>query len=303
MNGIVDGLSVVEDLCGVQMCMPPKVAVPKPGPCKGSKRGPARSVVSKVVGNKPPTARPLGVAAARKRLEGIYGERLHITGSGKEINQHIKELANVPAGMHDTVNRYFNNVHPNTGGIYIGVGPVTEISPGGKELQGVQPRGWTKGKTFAQVAGVFIGKYGEVVIGSGLPSGSTSGSAHELAHALDVASRTGAVPISVSKRQPWRDVMNTVYASPDLLLKPYYTPTVNPTGWLSEAFAESLAAWAKVHRRGADEQVQAILGALGANKPGRQPSPAVTDAVKDMIAMFEYMAGSDGYERGAALLH
>ena len=43
--GVLDGLAVIEGLCGltVQACMPPAVPVPKPGPCPG-KRGPGGAV-------------------------------------------------------------------------------------------------------------------------------------------------------------------------------------------------------------------------------------------------------------------
>lgn len=236
----------------------------------------------------------LKAEAARERLEGLYGDRLHISGSSDEIDRYTRDLATIPDPLHQLVNRYFaTKPQDREPGIHIGLGPVTEVSAQARTRENEPPRGWSKGKTFANVGGVFLGDVGQVVIGSGLPSGSLSRAAHEFGHAVDSAARSPAEPRKLSAREPWRDAMELINASSALTLNPYYSPDTNATGWLSESFAEAFAAWSKV----ADDpsrtvKVLAVINALAKKKQGKKIDPRVVKAVDDlMVGMFENLAG------------
>lgn len=309
----------------VELCMPPTVPVPKPGPCPGAKRGvknplksPAEKVekvakkvtkpkaekVAKKVAEKTAEkaakktakvakAKPMTFEQARQQLKEIYGDRLHITGSSPHISEQVVALAKLPPMMHHTVNRLFTRSGA-LAGLFIGDGPVTEVSPLGKHLKGVQPRGWGEGKTFDQVAGVFMAALGQIVVGGGpkFPHGSTSLSVHEFGHALDEADKVVAGGHSSSSTEKWRDAIETINASSDLVVNPYYTRTANPGGWLDEAYAEGLAGWSTAADAKDDmAKVNAILDTLTYRKPGREPSEDVVNAVKFMIAQYERLAG------------
>lgn len=99
LSSLVDGLAVVEDLCGlrtpptaargsrVQACMPPHVAVPKPGPCPG-KRGlpsPVKKPRAQAIGSgKKPAAAP---GAGKKQAAPPVGQDASPVppGAGKTV--------------------------------------------------------------------------------------------------------------------------------------------------------------------------------------------------------------------------
>lgn len=308
-HAMKDAMSMLEELWQVNACMPPHVPVPQPGPCPGIKRT-GRTAIRKATAVQTPRARSrvkatsgkaagpktFAVRDARARLDALYGNRMQISGANDEIDGYLADLARIPDLMHERVNKLFGiretQNRTTDAGIRIGVGSVLDVSPQAKKI--LENRMASAGRPYSRVGGVFMGGLGQVIIGSQtVGSGSVSRAAHEFGHALDKSGTTiGFDRRAFSAREPWRDAMETVYASPDLLLNPYYTPTGNPGNWLGEAFAESFAAWSKT----ADEpdrrvKVAAILNTLGQIKAGRQVSPYVIAAVESMIEMFDYLAG------------
>lgn len=296
-----DAMSALEDLWQVSGCLPPKVPVPQPGPCPGSRKSP-KTVVKKAVavvaaprrGSAPKVPKTFTVRDANKRLDAIYGTRFRVSGANNEIDQYLIDLARIPDPMHRRVNGLFRTREiqnkNDEAGIRIGVGSVIDVSPEAKRV--LEARQASMNRSYTRVGGVYMGRIGQIIIGSQtVESGSTSRAAHEFGHALDRSAISVSNRLPISEGQPWRNAMETILASTDFTLHPYYTPTANAKNWLAEGFAESFAAWSKV----ADEpdrrvKVAAILNTLGRLKKGRKVSPQVAAAVNSMIETFDNLA-------------
>ena len=157
--------------------------------------------------------------------------------NGGDPRMIVAELANLPADvLRNLERRHVNFVAANDN--------VGEVITSG------MPRGWPPGSTWKDVKAVYQPSTKTVIYATGtrLGTGSINTVLHETGHAIDETNGNAS-----SKKG-----FNSAWTAESAFLKDYYHPTngtnPNPSGYLSETYAESFAnyysgnaAYAKTH--------------------------------------------------------
>lgn len=261
---------------------PKKVATPKPKPKKAVVQPPPAKPAT-VSNIKPPTP--------RQKFQQIYGDRLRIKSTSNLVDQRLENLSRIPDSHHKIVAQHFRNGEPQAG-MFIGDGAITDLSAQGRALKGLQPRGWTPGSTFDEVAGVYMPADRQLLIGS-KPHGSVSLSNHEFGHALDHA--LGQIS---SNSHDFRVAATKLTHSKVLSVTPYMNAAGNPTGWTSEFWAEAYGGWSMALKtaRNEGEMLLSVAQSLGhvrwdlslpaSQRVTSQLEPHAVEGLRDLIRIF-----------------
>lgn len=211
-------------------------------------------------------------------LVDYYGGRLHIQGSGEVAAQHLSDLSeHFSPAVHATLKEHFDG-SPD-GGFYIGDAAVPELDDLG-HLRGVLPRGHDVDSTWDTVPGAYDPTRRVCACGGGGHGhGSTSLALHEGSHALDDALGLA------SGSDEFRDVYFEVHGT--LRMNPYFTHPANPSGYLSEGFAESFAAWSRSRSLDRDGQIEAVSQALGGYAASGPQTRAALGRLVDYLSGLE----------------
>jgi hypothetical protein len=230
---------------------------------------------------------PLPDFTADNPLAG-YGDRLHFDRS-EAAHGHLSELERyVLLPFHRVVRDYM--VGTDNGGIYVADKRVPDLDNLGR-LRGAAPRGYTEGKTFDDSAGLHD-PVGRVIACNGQAHGSEAAVVHEHGHATDSAlgalDRTRPMPSDSPEWAELQEALSTATIGHGGL-SPYYTQWGNPTGYRSESFAESYAAWSKSVSQHSDAErtTDLVLDALGVRPAGRTDA----DVIKAGRALVAYFVG------------
>lgn len=196
---------------------------------------------------------PVGLDFDPDNPLSIYGNRLVIEGDAEVAEQHLRDLESMPRGFHETLADHFGQ--QDASGFYVGDRAVPELDDLG-DLRGVTPRGWPPGSTWDRVPGAYDPNRRVAALGGGHRHGSISLAMHEGSHAFDHALG------QVSSSAGFVDVFHKVHATAHM--NPYLTHPGNPSGYLSEGFAEGFAAWSKGRAAGAsgDDLARVVGDAL-----------------------------------------
>lgn len=208
----------------------------------------------------------------------FYGTALDIADESAVSKAHLEDLEQFSEPAHKTLRGHFAS-KPG-GGFYVGDKAMPKLDNQG-HLAGVKPRGWGDGQTWDNVPGGYDPNAKVCACGGGGKGhGATSLALHEASHALDHA-LTRKLGAQASDTQEWQDAFYAMHGS--ARMNPYFTYDGNASGFLSEGFAESYAAFTK-HRltdpKNLDLRVAQALGADRRDKP-------TMDAARGIVAYFE----------------
>lgn len=192
-----------------------------------------------------------------KGLADEFGKNLESDGTA-QANSHIAVLDRyMPAAFKAALRNYGTTI------------VATKESVGNSEpdLANMQPRGHTPGSTWKNVAGGYRPALKRLIMGDTVSHGSVSLPLHEGSHAIDSALRYP------SENSPYF-ALSVAELGDDT--SPYYNEHGNPSGYLSEAFAELGAAWMLNKYDPAPERQRKMLNAVGVYTP-RSGDWAATD--------------------------
>lgn len=208
----------------------------------------------------------------------VYGNRLVIQDEAEVAVQHLRDLEAMPRGFHEALADHFGE--RESSGFYIGDRAIPDLDDLG-DLRGAQPRGWPPGSTWDTVPGAYHSERRVVACGGGGHGhGATSLAMHEGSHALDDAlGKISSRPEFAAKYQSVLDAGPT---------NPYMSPAGNPTGYLSEGFAEGFAAWAQARHAPRADVIQAVGKALSPHGINKRQA----DAIGDLIDYFSELERS-----------
>lgn len=154
------------------------------------------------------------------------------------------------------------------GGIFVGGrgSRVPDLDDMG-HLRDVQPRGYAKGKTWADSGGAFSPNNRRVLVGDPAASGSASTMLHEGSHALDrayqdIIGTAKARAVQITDRPEFRKAVDDFQKKDGVTFRAYYSHDGNPTGYRSEIWAEGGASISKARMLGKDP-VLAVQNGLG----------------------------------------
>jgi hypothetical protein len=207
----------------------------------------------------------------------FYGTAVNIADESDVSRAHLEDLELFSESAHNTLRNHF--ARTPGGGFYVGDKAMPQLDNQG-HLAGVKPRGWADGQTWDNVPGGYDPNARVCACGGGGKGhGATSLALHEGSHALDdaLARKLGR---RASQTQEWQDVFYAMHGS--ARMNPYFTYEGNQSGFLSEGFAESYAAYTKARAAGRPLDT-AITDALGTDRLGKP----VMDASRGIIAYFE----------------
>lgn len=167
----------------------------------------------------------------------FYGDLLSVKGNSyARLKQELLDLESMPREMHEALRDWF--LGSRHGGVYLGdVDGVPKLDDLGR-LAGVHPRGWPDGQTWDQVLGVCDPTERVVAVAVKGRGSSASPILHEMAHGYDDV---------LARRRGFNKVWSEAAQSG---AQPYFSQAGNPTGWVSEGWAESLAAYVKAGESG-----------------------------------------------------
>lgn len=188
------------------------------------------------------------VAAVGGNLE-LFGDALNIVDDSWDpaspehasaVAQHLVDLSKLPPEL---INRFIDS----GGSVIVGNGAITEIDPNLARLKGVQPRGWPKGTSYDDVAGVFNPQTATVVLGNipGAINTPVSNFAfHEFGHGIDSLEKKISL---VSTEDSFAALHSEFkkFASASGHLNNYYVQTATPGAGASEFFADGFRAYMK----------------------------------------------------------
>jgi len=209
----------------------------------------------------------------------FYGKAVDIADDSEVARIHLTDLEMFDSKAHATLREHF--ARTPGGGFYVGDKAMPKLDNQG-HLAGVKPRGWADGQTWDNVPGGYDPNAKVCACGGGGKGhGATSLALHEGAHALDHAlvKKFGA---RASDTKEWQDAFYAMHGSANM--NPYFTYDGNQSGFLSEGFAESYAAFTKHRALGvADNLDIRVAEALGVDRLGKP----VMEASRGIIAYFE----------------
>lgn len=207
----------------------------------------------------------------------FYGDRLSIADESETAATHLADLEQFSEGAHTQLRNHFAG--QDDAGFYVGDSSVPGLDDLG-HLSGVRPRGWDAGDSWDTVPGAYNPATRVCACGGGGHGhGATSLALHEGSHALDDA--LGMVSASDEFRDAYFDVHSK------LSMNPYFTYEGNASGYLSEGFAESYAAWTKSRTLDRDGQIDALSTALGGYSSGG------TQTRESLGRLVDYLSGLD----------
>lgn len=197
-----------------------------------------------------------GQSLNRERPLAVYGDMLHMHDQSESTHQNMTELEMAPVAVHAVVADHL--VGSPKGGIFVGDSYIPDLDSLGY-LRDEQPRGWTPGSTFAQVAGVYSPSDRVVAIGKHRHHGSHSVALHEFGHGADDALGKALGPGGHASDFPaFVAVHNQLRELGDA--EPYFLQAGD--AGRSEAWAEAFAAWNQARASGGDPGLT-IAKALG----------------------------------------
>ena len=190
----------------------------------------------------------------------FYGDVLQMDSAGPKVEEMLRQLEALPQRVHEALREYYLSGRQGSG-IYISEHTeLPDLDDLGRLRRGPGPRGWAADSSWDQVTGVHqsggIGSARVTAVAKGGRSGSGSTVLHEIGHALDDIMERGE-----DWNQLWEKVLDDLESTD---IRPYFTRRGNPSGYLSESWAEMnstywlarmRAQWGKVRPENMTDQV------------------------------------------------
>lgn len=205
----------------------------------------------------------------------FYGDRVKFYTPSDEAVTFATDLELFPRGAHELLRGHFAEVDGS--GFHLGVDGNLSKLDAFKDAQ--QARGYAAGKTTDDAAGAYSPLERVVGCTNSHEHGSASMALHEASHALDDAMlhALGRTPsYSDEFREAWHGVIEYIPQ------RGYYQPAGNPTGYLSEAFAEHYARYVlnRATLSGDALAEEVVLGTKG---------PKGLAAARNLVSYFEQL--------------